>query len=461
MGKKGTAMLLSLIFMGLGQLFTKFFLKGLILILIEIYVLISIPKILPILHGFSTLGTHVQSMNLTTMQMTKGDNSVILLFNGGLMWFVIAIFIVLYIVQIFDAGNCVKYLKEKGNPPLFWGYIKGFYDRNFTALFLIPAVIGIFSLIILPMILTVMIAFTNYSSPDHIPPHSLFQWVAFQNFQVLYQQLGTWGYTFINVFIWTLIFAICSTILNFVFGMILALLTTNKNIKFKGLWRGILILPYAVPGFVSIMVFNVGFSVGAPFQNICSGILIHLAHFGWMIWPVKTIGITAWYTHLTTVELTAPLMQSPLFAKLLILAVNTWLAMAWFMMLISGALTNVSESLYEAAEIDGATKSKQFRFITLPIVLYQTAPILVLSFAFNFNNFNIIYLLTGGGPLNASYRYAGHSDILLSWVYNLTVSQSQFAIASVIAIFIFVFIAIITLIMFLKTKMFKEEGMIQ
>jgi len=461
MGKKGTAMLLSLIFMGAGQLFTKFFLKGLILILIEIYVIISIPKIVPILHGFSTLGTQAQSMNLTNMVMTKGDNSLILLFNGGLMWFIIAVFILLYIVQIFDAGNCVKYLEEKGNPPLFWGYIKEFYDRNFTSLFLIPAVIGIFALIILPMLLTVMVAFTNYSSPDHIPPHSLFQWVALQNFQVLYKQLGTWGYTFIHLFIWTLIFAICSIILQFVFGMILALLTTNKHIKFKGFWRGILILPYAVPAFVSIMVFSVGFSVGAPFQNICSTLLLHIAHFGWMIWPIKTAGMTAWYTTTLLPTLSNQLMQSPLFAKILILAVNTWLGMSWFMMLISGALTNVSESLYEAAEIDGASKSKQFRFITLPIVLYQTAPILVLSFAFNFNNFNIIYLLTGGGPLNASYRYAGHSDILISWVYNLTLTQSQFAIASVIAIFIFIFIAIITLIMFLKTKMFKEEGMIQ
>lgn len=152
-----------------------------------------------------------------------------------------------------------------------------------------------------------------------------------------------------------------------------------------------------------------------------------------------------------------PFFTDPLMAKVMLLVINTWLGAPYFMILISGALTNIDGSLYEAAKIDGATRWQQFREITLPILLLQTAPVLILSFAFNFNNFSAVYLLTGGGPINSAYRYAGSTDILITWVYKLTKEQSQYHVASVISIILFIFIASISTWNFVRSKSFKEE----
>ena len=127
------------------------------------------------------------------------------------------------------------------------------------------------------------------------------------------------------------------------------------------------------------------------------------------------------------------------------------------MILISGALTNIDSVMYEAADIDGATRWQQFKEITMPILLMQTAPVLVLTFAFNFNNFTAVYLLTGGGPINSEYRYAGSTDILITWVYKLTKEQSQYNIAAIISIILFIFIAFISTWNFIRSKSFKEE----
>ena len=130
------------------------------------------------------------------------------------------------------------------------------------------------------------------------------------------------------------------------------------------------------------------------------------------------------------------------------------------MVLISGCLTNISSSLYEASEIDGATKWQQFTNITLPMLLFQTAPVLILSFAFNFNNFGAVYLLTGGGPVDSTLKFAGQTDILVTWLYKLTIDHQQFGMAAVISIILFTFIASISVNNFRKSKSFTEEDMI-
>jgi arabinogalactan oligomer/maltooligosaccharide transport system permease protein len=127
------------------------------------------------------------------------------------------------------------------------------------------------------------------------------------------------------------------------------------------------------------------------------------------------------------------------------------------MALIAGIMTTVSSELYEAAEIDGANALQQFRAITLPIVLASTAPQILMSLTFNFNNFNLIYFLTGGGPPNPNYQMAGSTDLLISWIFKLTLDQRMYNYAAVMSIFIFVIIASVSGWNLMRTRSFKED----
>lgn len=418
------SMLMSALFMGLGQMYNKFFLKGIFFFLIEILFFLNINIFIERLNGLYTLGEVAQKMQ--GFKVIQGDHSIYMMVEGAITLVLLIIFILIYLANIFDAKNCVfeKKFKEKD----FKKYIVSLYDRNFVKLMLLPGALAVIFFVILPIFITVLVAFTNYSSPNHIPPRNLVDWVGGKNFYDIIK-LNIWSNTFIKLAIWTLIWAVLSTFLNYICGLILALLTSRSDIKFKGLWRTIYILPYAIPAFVSLLVFRLMFSGVGPINNL-------LSMYGFEKLPFFT---------------------DPLLAKVMLLVINTWLGAPYFMILISGSLTNIDGSLYEAASIDGATRWEQFRYITLPILLFQTSPVLILTFAFNFNNFSIVYLLTGGGPINSSYRYAGSTDILITWVYKLTKEQNQYHIASVVSIILFIFIALISTWNFMKSKSFKED----
>lgn len=416
------SMLMSALMMGLGQAYNKFFLKGLVFFLVEILFITNFANILQKIKGLITLGDTPQKM--MGFKIIQGDHSIFMMVDGTIALIVTLIFIGIYLFNIYDAKKSCSLEKEKSLKK----YLYNVYDKNFIKIMLLPGAIAMIFFVILPIVITVLVAFTNYSSPNHIPPRNLVDWVGFQNF-INIVKMNIWSDTFIELAIWTIIWAVASTFLNYACGLILALLTSRNDIKFKGLWRTIYILPYAVPAFVSLLVFRLMFSGVGPVNNL-----------------LVSLGIER-----------LPFFTDSLMAKVMLILINTWLGAPYFMILISGALTNIDGALYEAAEIDGATRWQQFREITLPMLLLQTAPVLVLSFAFNFNNFSAIYLLTGGGPINSAYRYAGSTDILITWVYKLTKEQSQYQIASVISIILFIFIASISTWNFMRSKSFKEE----
>lgn len=420
--KEKSAMLMSALMMGLGQVYNKYLLKGIVFFLVEILFICNFKSIFTRLKGLITLGDTPQKM--MGFKIVQGDHSIFMMVDGTIALILTLIFIGIYLFNIYDAKKSCTQKKEKNLKK----YLYNVYDKNFIKIMLLPGTIAMIFFVILPILITVLVAFTNYSSPNHIPPRNLVDWVGFQNF-VNIVKMNIWSDTFINLAIWTIIWAIASTALNYGCGLLLALLTSRNDIKFKGLWRTIYILPYAIPAFVSLLVFRLMFSGVGPINNL-------LVHMGLERLPFFT---------------------DALMAKVMLILINTWLGAPYFMILISGALTNIDSSLYEAARIDGATKWQQFREITLPMLLLQTAPVLILSFAFNFNNFSAIYLLTGGGPINSSYRYAGSTDILITWVYKLTKEQSQYQIASVISIILFIFIASISTWNFIRSKSFKED----
>lgn len=212
--------------------------------------------------------------------------------------------------------------------------------------------------------------------------------------------------------------------------LILALLVNDPRIKFKRFIRTILILPWAVPAFVTILVFAAMFNdkFGAINRDI-------LSQFGVMI----------------------PWLTDPFWAKVALILIQTWLGFPFVFALFTGVLQSISKDWYEAADIDGASRFQKFRHITLPHVLYATAPLLIMQYAGNFNNFNIIYLFNDGGPAVRGQN-AGGTDILISWVYDLIFTTNNYNMAAAITIIIGLLVTGFAIFQFRRTRSFKEEG---
>lgn len=421
--------MLSALFMGLGQFSNGKIVKGILFSAIELYILLcTIPYFQHSLWGLFTLG--VTRQHFINGKAT-GDNSINLLMNGLLCVILLALALLAYVLNIVDAYKTGK-LSECGSEKQKPKGILGTLDRLFPVFMLTPAFIVSVFLVLFPMLCSFAIAFTNYSSPYHIPPRNLISWVGLDNFKNLLT-LGVWNKTFVGIGTWTVIWAIISTATTYFAGLFLALLTNSKAISHKKLWRSIFVLPMAMPGFISLLIMRLAFNGMGPVNQL----LVKMG-FGKVEW-----------------------LTDPMIAKVVLIVVNLWLSSAGIMVMMSGVLTGISRELYEASAIDGANERQQFWKITLPLVLYSTAPLLVMSLAGNFNNFGVIYLLTDGGPVDPTYKFAGSTDILISWVYKMTLQQSQYNMASVVSILIFIIIAVVSVFNLKRTRSFNEEDMIQ
>lgn len=431
--KPTISLLLSIVFMGLGQFYNRQFIKGIFFFLIEAYVLIFWSK--PIAHGLwglFTLGEQVQ-VRARGRIVEQGDHSIFLLVEGIIYLLALLLLICLY---VFNAGDAYKVRKGimAGIPANDAKQSMKFaWERGYVYFLLAPAVIFTVFLTILPLLFGILIAFTNYSGPHHLPPKHLVDWVGFKTFINLFN-LPNWSHTFFGVIKWTILWAILATVTTYFTGLFYAIIINLKRVKFKRMWRTIYILPWAIPAFVSILIFRNFFN----------------AEFGPLNEYLGLIGIDP-----------IPWLSDPFWAKTALVFVNTWLGFPFWLALMSGVLTNIDKDLYEAAEIDGASPWQRFHSITLPLVLFATAPLLIMSFAGNFNNFNIIFLFTEGNPVNMDYSYAGSTDILISWIFKLTLQQNQFNTASAVSILIFIIIAVFSIWNFRQTRAFKEEDMIQ
>ena len=239
----------------------------------------------------------------------------------------------------------------------------------------------------------------------------------------------------IGIFSWTVIFALTSVITTFVLGLALALLFNDDRIKGKKIYRSIMILPYAFPAFLSAYVWKGMFNTNNGFINTA---ILNLPK-GHMI---------PWLTE-----------QGP--ARWAVLLCNLWLGFPYMFLITTGALQAIPGELSESAMIDGATPWQQFRLIKLPLLLISLAPLLISSFAFNFNNFTIIYLITGGGPSgDPSLRVdAGGTDILISFVYKIAFSTgvgADYGLASAFSILIFFIVGGISFFSFRRTQFLED-----
>jgi len=233
----------------------------------------------------------------------------------------------------------------------------------------------------------------------------------------------------IKVFIWTVLFAALTVLSTFAFGLLLAL-ALNRKVRGRRIYRSILILPYAMPSVMSILIWAGMFD--SEFGAINNILHTHIAWF-----------------------------SSATFARAAVLLVNLWLGFPYFYLICSGSLQAIPSELLEAAAIDGANPRQVFRRITLPLLLQILSPLLIASFAYNFNNFNLIYLLTGGGPRNTlDGEIAGATDILISYTYQIAFGRNihDFGLASAISVLIFFLVASISFYGLRKSKVMETFG---
>lgn len=401
---------------GGGQLYNKQWLKALIFFLTTAaFILVFFDLLNMGLWGIVTLGVE-----------TPRDNSVFLLAEGILSLIVLAFGIGLYYLNIRDAyangkrrdnGLPVQNLKDNYHNLINQGYpylISG------------PALILLIFSVVFPILFSFALAFTNYDL-YHSPPANLFDWVGLQTFKQIFT-VNIWRRTFFDVLSWTVVWTLFASTLQITLGVFLAVLVNQKELRFKKLIRTIFVLPWAVPGFVTILVFAGMFnnSFGAINNDI-------LAFF--KISPVM------WMTDAT-------------WTRVALIIIQGWLGFPYIFTVSTGVLQSIPDDLYEAANMDGATALQKFRNITLPVILTAMAPTLITQYTFNFNNFNIIYLFNGGGPAVAGST-AGGTDILVSWIYKLTMQSSQYAIAAALTILLSVFVITIAMWQFRRTNSFK------
>jgi len=256
--------------------------------------------------------------------------------------------------------------------------------------------------------------------------------IQFTNFKEFFVSPALRG-PLVRIIAWNFAFAFFSLILNFSLGLLIALLFNDPRFPFRRLIRSLLIIPYTVPALLTILIWR---GMLNPELGVIDRFLEGL--FGWA---------PPWFT-------------DQWWAKAAILLINLWLSYPYFMLVCSGALQSISEDYYAAAQVDGANTWQQFWRITLPLLLVAVGPLLIASFVFNFNNFNLIYIFNAGGPpMAGTPTPAGHTDILISYVYNLAFTASRgvdYGFAAAITIVIFFIVGAITLIQFRYTNMWEE-----
>lgn len=419
----------SVLFMGLGHMvYLKQYIKGLIFALIEFIMLLMLPMTVSKISNLISLGTPKPSLSIKLR-----DHSIFMLIDGVMILAVLVLFLIIYIISVRSALSsyqefCIdKKLKTNRES---MGKILG---KAFPIFGLAPTVGLIVFFVIVPLIFSACVAFTNYSTPSHIPPNNTVDWVGFANFKAMFGENATWTSALGRVAIWTLVWAIFATATCYFGGMIMAVVLMDNKMKIASFFRGIFILPYAVPSVVSMLVW----------QNLLNGsfgtVNRTLMKFGW-------------------IDTAIPWLSNEWMAKFTVVLINLWAGFPYFMLLVTGTMTAISADLFEAAKIDGASKFQLFKKITLPLVLYQTTPLLIMSFTHNINNFGAIFFLTGGDPFvaDSTVTSAGGTDILVTWIYKLTVNLMKYNFASVLAIMIFIILAPFAIFQFRRTKSYKE-----
>lgn len=426
---------LAYIVMGAGHLAHHQIIKGLLYLASEIgFFIFLFSDGLRLLQGMVTLGTRHQSWaydkSLGIMVRTPGDNSMLMLIYGIMTLVLIVLFITVYCMNIKGAAKAEAIIADGRRPRGILAELATFLDGRFHITLLTIPVIGVVIFTVMPLVYMISLAFTSYDH-THLPPRNLFGWVGLANFQNIIS--GDISGTFFPVLAWTLVWALLATVTCFFFGILLALLINDDSVKYKKFWRTLFVITMAVPPFVSLLVMQNLLHAAGPINTL-------LQNWGWISQPI-------------------PFLTDPWLAKVTVIVVNMWIGIPITMLISTAILINLPMDQVEAAQLDGANRYHIFRYITFPQILTVMMPSLIQQFIGNINNFNVIYLLTGGGPSNSHFYGAGDTDLLVTWLYKPTVDSADYNLAAVIGIITFVLSAVFSLLVYTRTTAYKEGSL--
>ncbi len=422
---------LSMLVMGLGQLCYGQIVKGLFYLaclggLVWYFVTSGFAAI----EGFFTLGTQQEDLWLGI----AGDNSMTMLILGIFAIMLALGAIVLWVSNIKDCAFTAREVKAGKKPRRFKETLANLADGKFHVTALALPMTGVMIFSVLPIIFMILIAFTNLGG-DIVYP-KLADW-SLSAWQKLFG-VGKLGATFGKILSWNVLWAFSSTLLNFLGGLGLALLLNKPNVKGSKIWRAFPILAYAIPGFISMLGFKFMFSQSGPINSLLTAAgkdaVFFLTNDASAKWWARGIG----------------------------LFVNAWITVPSIMLMVTGLLGNISPDLYEASALDGATKLQQFRHITLPFVIFSTTPVLISQFVGNFNNFGIFFFMRSGVISNyGDYFLASDTDLLINWLYNLSVDNNYYSVGAAISLIIFLITSTLSLAVYVRSAAYKQEDTYQ
>ena len=445
---------LSLLVWGLGYIGHGQLIKALLVTLVQglgLYFLGT--SGIPALKKFGTLGTVQMEMQFNPVtlknEVNNYDNSFAILLLSVIAM-VIIVSLVVATMMVVQSNYLLQQQKAAGKKPnSFRQDINCYLNEKFYVTLLTLPVLGVVLFTIIPLIVMILIGFTNYDR-NHLPPSKLFTWVGLDNFSKLTALTAdsSFGYAFTRVLAWTLVWAVLATFTCYIGGILMAMFINNRNTKGKKFWRTCFMVAMAVPQFVSLLLVRNFFADLGIVNTIC-----------------KNIGLTDWLYSIGAIPTAnfIPFLTHPAWARPMIILINIWVGIPYQMLIATGILMNIPTELIEAAKIDGANAWQSFKSITMPYILFITGPSLVNSLVANINNFNVIWLLsrdvyTTSDQLMANAN-ANEVDLLVTWLYRLTQDQSNYKMASVIGILVFVVCAILTLVAFSRMiKGDKEES---
>jgi arabinogalactan oligomer/maltooligosaccharide transport system permease protein len=358
-------------------------------------------------------------------------NSVEVLLYGVSWVFGIAAFVVFWSAAVRSAYRAQVLTARKGRAPSIVDDVHELFDRRVHQTLLTLPTLGIVVFTIVPLAFMISMAFTSFDKTHPVA----FEWVGLDNFASVLTRAGSASAgvslgLFLRVLAWTLVWATLATFLNFFLGMFVAMIILRRGTRLKNMWRALFSLSIAVPQFVSLLVIN------QMLQD--QGIVNQL---------LKNWGL---------IDSSLPFFTNAWWARATVVIVNLWIGIPFTIMQITGVLQNVPGELYEAAKLDGAGWWHIYRKITMPYVLFVLTPYLIVTFTANINNFNVIYLLSNGAPTRVG-ESAGQTDLLITWLYKLTVDKGNYNVGAVIGIMTFIVLGVIALITYRNSGSYKNE----
>lgn len=434
---------MSVCFMGVGQIMRKQYVKGILYALLEVLFILFM-----VFFGGSYLIKFLFSGHLGTVQETEqvwdealgqyvsvpGENSMFILLYGVVALVVLVLFVIAWAMNVKGSVNNDRLIAEGKPVNTFKQDCALYINKKFYVTLLLLPLIGLTVFTIMPLVFMILIAFTNYDY-QHLPPSKLFDWVGFSNFANLFSLAEGTGFAkvFLLILVWTVIWAFVATFSNYFLGIIVAKIINRPRTKLKKLWRTLLVIPIAIPQFITLLMMS----------KILDGDGI----------LNKILGMTIYWLGDTN--------YLSLLPRITIILVNMWIGIPFTMLMVTGILMNIPQDMLEAAKLDGANAWQLFFKIEMPYIFHVTTPYLITQFVGNINNFNVIWLLTGGGPADSIHYGVGNSkstDLLVTWLYRMTTDTNvQYSMASVIGIAVFVLCGLVSLITYNRSKAVTQE----